>query len=67
MDWNSFNLLSNSLTCENTRKLHGDSLYLLPSKAVLEGFSLNPNFDVSSYCDILEDCLSGAEKALIGC
>ena len=67
--WESFDLLSNSLTCTNAQLLHmRKGLYILPSKFVQDGFQKTSD-DYTSFCDALKLCAieEQLKKLDIGC
>ncbi|MBS3169460.1 hypothetical protein J4210_03170 [Candidatus Woesearchaeota archaeon] len=57
--WEAFDLLSNSLTCGNIKTLHAKKqMYVLPSKYIEPGFSIEPTTDLSAYCTVLSKCMT---------
>ncbi|MBS3127082.1 hypothetical protein J4228_02870 [Candidatus Woesearchaeota archaeon] len=66
-NWNSFNILTRKLTCENIKNEHAkQGVYVLPSTYVLPGFSLNPESDASRFCKALQECLTAEELTAMG-
>ncbi len=65
--WESFDLLSNGLTCVNAQLLHvRKGLYILPSQFVQEGFQ-KADKDYAPFCDALKLCLTEDKLPDIGC
>ncbi|MFH0700840.1 MAG: hypothetical protein V2A62_00220 [Candidatus Woesearchaeota archaeon] len=62
-DYASFDYLMNGLGCNSIRGVNKleKKVWILPSKYVLPGFSLNPEKDASKFCAALKDCLSVEE------
>jgi len=68
LNFQSFNLLINDLTCSNLDRINAQqqNVIILPSKYILPGFSLNPEKDASKYCEALQECLGSVELAAAG-
>jgi len=68
LNWNSFNYLSNKLTCENINlvNIKDKNVIILPSKFILPGFRLSGNVDANIYCKALSECLTKKELGSIG-
>ncbi len=72
--WNSFELLSNTMTCNGFELAHSvqsnsvaaRGMYILPSYYVAQGFSLVTDRDYSDFCPALALCLSSSDLALLG-
>lgn len=57
--WEAFDLVSNSLSCANIKAIHSqEQMYVLPSKFIEPGFTVDPTVDLSSFCAALSKCLS---------
>ncbi len=60
--WEAFDLVSNDLTCANIKTLHNKKLmYVLPSKVIKKGFTLDETTDITPYCAVLTECLTAAQ------
>ncbi|MBI4152851.1 hypothetical protein HY495_04010 [Candidatus Woesearchaeota archaeon] len=65
--WQAFDLLSNSLTCSNIKTLHAKKqMYVLPSKYIEPGFTIEPTIDLSSYCAVLSKCMTPKQLEEVG-
>ena len=73
MNPEAFAQLSEKVNCASVKAAHAKELdrltrgmYVLPSRYIQEGFTLNPNEDPTPFCDALLECLTDDELALIG-
>lgn len=73
MNPGAFAQLSENVNCAGVKLAHAKELdrltrgmYVLPSRYIQEGFTLNPNEDPTPFCDALLECLTDDELALIG-
>jgi hypothetical protein len=69
MNWESFDYLSNDLSCVSTAtiNLKSQNVIILPSRYILPGFTLNQERDLSKYCDVVNHCSSYLEMLNLGC
>jgi hypothetical protein len=69
LNWDSFDYLSNDLSCVNTAtvNLKSQNVVILPSRYILPGFTLNQERDLSKYCDVVNHCSSYLEMLNLGC
>ncbi len=63
-----FSGLMEDLSCANIRSINlGEKKALiLPSKYILPGFTLNPERNLSKFCDVLKECASAQELQQLG-
>lgn len=68
-----FAQLSENVNCAGVKLAHAKEIdrltrgmYVLPSRYIQEGFTLNPNEDPTPFCDALLECLTDDELDLIG-
>ncbi len=60
--WEAFDLLSNDLSCANIKTVHSKKLmYVIPSKIIKKGFTLDETTDVTPYCAALTQCLTAQQ------
>ena len=66
-NWDAFNIVTRRMTCDAFTGNHVDKgYYVLPSKYILPGFTLNPATDPTPFCAALTKCVGLAELANAG-
>jgi len=66
-NWDAFNIVTRRMTCEAFTSNHiNEGYYVLPSRYILPGFTLNPATDPSPFCAVLTKCATSAELVTIG-
>lgn len=61
-NWDAFNIVTRRMTCDAFKTHHiNKGYYVLPSKYVLPGFTLNPAADPTPFCAALTKCVSSEE------
>lgn len=65
--WEAFDLVSNDLSCTNLKAIHTKKqMYVLPSKFIEAGFTVDPTMDASPFCDALKKCMTAKQLADAG-